>query len=192
MRSRPLRLLLAYSSLLAVPAAAQAQERPGAEVTIGVAHRGDNRLLLATDGFQASVRGMLPVRSHLRLVGAISWTRLPDLARNTPSYCPPLVACNIPTMYPGLGLAGLGAGVQSLIPLGPLQLRVTGLGGGHWLYHHPDGVPGLAASAEAGLSLAVPIGRQIRFLLQGRLLHLFGSAGAAANSRQLGAGVAIN
>jgi hypothetical protein len=191
MRRSTLSIALGLSTLLAVPALGQAADRLGVEATIGLAHRGENNLLLATDGIQASVRATLPVHHFLRMVGAATWTRLPDLDRASPSYCP-AITCRPPDHYPGLGMAGLGAGVQSVIPVGPVQLRVTGLGGGQWIYHRPDHVPALAASAEAGLGLALPIGTQIHLLLQGRVLHPFGAAGAAANSRQLGAGIAIN
>jgi hypothetical protein len=192
MRLSILRSLVGLTSLLSTPLLAQAPGRLGVEATLGIAHRGDNSLLLATDGIQATVRAALPIHSGVRVVGSVSWTRLPELDRIQPSYCPFDIPCAAAATFPGLGMAGLGAGLQLVLPIGPLQLRVTGMAGGHWLYDHPSGVPGLAAGTEGGLGLALPIGSQLHLLFQGRLVHLFGKAGGAANSQQIGAGLAFN
>lgn len=158
---------------------------------MGIAHRGENTLLLATEGIQATVRVGVPIHSRLMVMGGASWTRLPELDRIQPSYCPS-ATCSAPATYPGLGVAGLGAGLQLLLPVGPLQLRVSALGGGQWLYDHPAGVPGFAAATEGGVGLGLPIGSQLHLLLQGRVVHLFGKAGGAANTQQIGAGLAFN
>jgi len=188
-----LRSLLGFTTLLSAPLLGQSSDRVGAEATIGVAYRSENSLLLPTDGIQAAIRATLAVHSHLRLVGAASWARFADQDRNTPSYCPLAAACAAaPAQYPGLGVVSLGAGLQPIVPLGPLQLRVTGLAGGYWLYHHPVGLAGLAPGIEGGLSLALPVGSHMHVLLQGRVVHLFGTAGSAGNSRHLGVGIAFN
>jgi hypothetical protein len=186
-------VLVGLATLVSVPLLAQTSHRVGAEATIGVAHRSENSLLLPTDGFQAAVRATLGIDRHLQLIGAMSWTDFADQERTTPSYCPfPTTCAAAPATYPGLGVVGLGAGVQPIVPLGSLQLRVTGVAGGYWLYHHPVGLAGLAAGFEGGLGLGLPVGRQVHVLLQVRFVHLLGASGSAANSRNVGIGVAIN
>ncbi len=192
MRRSILTSLVGLTPLLSTPLLAQAPGPLGVEATLGIAHRGENTLLLATEGIQATVRVGVPIHPRLRVMGGASWTRLPELDRIQPSYCPSGVACSSPATYPGLGMAGLGAGLQLLLPVGPLQLRVSALAGGQWLYDHPAGVPGLAAGTEGGVGLALPIGSQLHLLLQGRIVHLFGKAGGAANTQQIGAGLAFN
>lgn len=182
--------LVGVAVLLATPLRAQSAAHVGAELGLGLAHRTSTALLLPTDGIQASVHATFPIHKNLQLVGAGSWSRFADQELTTPFYCPDTANCAAPRV-PGLGMAGLAAGIQPMVPLGPLQLRLNGLAGGYWLYHHPRNVAGLAAGLEGGATLALPIGTKVHFLVQGSMVHLLGEAGAAANSRHMGVGVAF-
>jgi hypothetical protein len=164
----------------------------GAEALLGVARRNPNTLNLPTDGIQGLVRVGYAVTPYLRVVGGASLTRFADQDLIVASLCPSGMTCAKGFgMIPGLGLAGLSVGLQPVLPVGPLQLRVTGLGGGYWLYHHGAALPGAATGVEGAVSLGLPIGERLRVLLEGRVVHLFGTAAAAGNSRHLGIGVAL-
>jgi len=171
------------------------QSRPtaiGAEAVFGVARRSPDDVRGATEGFQLLLRAGLRLNPYLRVVGAGSLTTFPDEPGVVPLCPSPGNGCGTDFRVPGLGLAGLAVGLQPSLPVGPLQVRLTALGGGYWLYHHGLGLPGLAPGFEGALSLALPVGQRIHVLLEGRLLRLRGDAEAAGKTRNLGAGIAIN
>jgi len=193
MRYRTAAFHAALAALLPAALGAQTHGRISAEAVFGVAQRSENQLVLPTDGVQAAVRAGLPVHAGLRLLGAASWTSFGDQSRTFPTYCPLPGPCPAAQRsFPGLGVVSLAGGLQVVLPLADVQLRLSGTTGGYWLYHHPAGVADLAPGVEAGLALGLPIGSQLRILLEGRLVHVAGSAGSAASSRRFGVGVAFH
>lgn len=179
--------LLAVLIVVLVPVTASAQSFEG---VIGLAHRSANAQDLPEDGLHAALRLGYPVAPRLRLLTSIGWTRFEDQDLVVPVLCPaPPAICNAGSArIPGLGMANLGVGLQPVLSLGGLELRPSALIGGYWLYHRGTDLPATAAGTDAGLALALPLGERARILLEGRWVHLFGSAGAVGSSRRLGIG----
>ena len=191
MRFLKIRFVIGFTTLLVSSLDAQTHARLGVEAVLGLAHRTPNQLDLPADGFQLGFRGIRPLTRHLRLILATSYTRFGS--HQVPSACPAGLPCAMraPSTVPGVDLLSLTTGLQPLVPLGPLQLRVSGTGGGYWLAFHPSQLPALAPGLEAAVSLAVPVDSRLRVLLEGRLVHLLGAAGDAASHREVTCGIAM-
>ncbi len=187
MQRASLRLGLLLLPLLSSPGLAQSLEG-----TIGLAHRSDAQGA-PPDGVHSAIRLGTPLTRGLHLITGASWTRFDDQRLAYPATCTLSPAgCTGLGSVPGLGMASLGLGLQSVIPLAGVELRPSALVSGYWLYHRPSNQGPTAAGTDLGLGLGLPVGTRSRILLEARWVHLFGSSGNVGSSRRIGVGVALN
>jgi hypothetical protein len=179
---------------LATPTVGQQSPRLSTQAGLALARRvAPTAGASSTDGVQLLTRATRFLTRHVGLVAEGSVTRFPDETVIFAALCPRGQVClDRRRQVPGLAMAGLAAGLQPRLGMGPLQLGVTATLGGYWLFHRASGVAGVAPGARASLGLGVPIGTRTRVVLEAGALHLLAPGTHDARVRHLGIGVAFN
>jgi hypothetical protein len=147
----------------------------------------------STQGLHVAARAGWLFRPHLRLLGELGLLRYADDDLPAGILCPQPGPCSSGlSSRPGLGITGLAAGLQATLGPGPLQLVLTGTGGGYWLYHRPSALPASAVGLRGSLGLGIQIDPRVRLLLEGGGLYFPGTRAHDATTREFGLGVMLH
>jgi hypothetical protein len=173
---------------------AQTSSNVSFQAAFGVGWRRDSPAIAgSTQGLQLAARVGWFLRPHLRLLGELSLLRYADDTRPAGVLCPSPGPCAAGlSSLPGLGVSGVAAGLQGTLGPGPLQLVVTGTGGGYWLYHRPSALPSSAVGLRGSLGLGIRIDPRVRLLLEGGCLYFPGTRAHDGTTREFGLGLVLH
>jgi hypothetical protein len=188
--------LVSITTLLAVttPSLAQRPHQLSTQVVLSLARRSwPSAGASTTEGLQLAARVGRALVPRLAVMAEVSVTRYGDETLALADLCSQGQVClNQPGQVPGLVMAGLAAGLQPWVSLGPLELQLTTTIGGYWLIHRPTPVAAVAPAARATLGLRLPLGARARVLLEAGALHLTAPGARDGNTRHVGIGVSFN
>ncbi|MEP6474428.1 MAG: hypothetical protein ABJC74_11930 [Gemmatimonadota bacterium] len=187
---------LAGVLLASSPVAAQQRAHLFVQGLLGPVSRSDHGLSSASpNGVFAMARGGVLLNRHLGVISELSVSNFAGQRLAFPSRC---VSCNepVPGYYDnsgiGVGVVGLGIGLQPQLQIGPIALMASGTFGGYLSYHASPVFPGLTPGVRGSVGLGLPIGDRFHALLEVGGTHFLNHAMAEVNSRTYDIGFAFN